>query len=69
MYAGILSCYAQGFGLIAAAAQENGWKIHFAEVARIWEGGCIIRAKLLNFLHKAFQKSKGKKVRGMQTVR
>jgi len=62
LYAGILSCYAQGFEQIAQAAGANEWKIDFAEVARIWEGGCIIRAKLLNFLHKAFGSAKGKAV-------
>ena len=62
MYAGMISCYAQGFELIHMAAKEQGWKINFAEIARIWEGGCIIRADLLNFLHKAFQTAKGKPV-------
>lgn len=62
LYAGMISCYAQGFELIRIAAKEQGWKINFAEVTRIWEGGCIIRADLLNFLHKAFQKNKEKPV-------
>lgn len=54
LYAGMISCYAQGFHLIDEAAQEYKWKINFAEVARIWQGGCIIRADLLEFLHAAF---------------
>ena len=62
LYAGMISSYAQGFELMAAAAKEQNWKLDFAEIARIWEGGCIIRADLLNFLHKAFQKAKGKSV-------
>lgn len=56
LYAGMISSYAQGFELMAIAAKEQGWKLNFAEIARIWEGGCIIRADLLNFIHKAFQK-------------
>lgn len=62
LYAGMISSYAQGFELIALAAKEQDWKIDFSELARIWEGGCIIRADLLNFLHKAFMKNKGKSV-------
>lgn len=62
LYAGMISSYAQGFELIRAAAKEQKWSINFAEVARIWEGGCIIRATLLNFLHKAFMSAKGKPV-------
>jgi len=62
LYAGMISCYAQGFELIRVAAKEQKWKINFTEIARIWEGGCIIRADLLNFLHRAFQKNKGKPI-------
>ncbi len=57
LYAGMLSSYAQGYTLIQKAAEEEGWKINLAEVSRIWEGGCIIRAKILNDLHKAFNKN------------
>ena len=62
LYAGMIGSYAQGFQLIAIAAKQQSWKINFAEVTRIWEGGCIIRADMLGFLHKAFMKSKGKSV-------
>jgi 6-phosphogluconate dehydrogenase len=58
LYAAILSCYAQGYDLIQKAAQEEKWAIDLAEVCRIWEGGCIIRAKLLNIMHNAYQQSK-----------
>ncbi|WP_022909525.1 NADP-dependent phosphogluconate dehydrogenase [Aestuariimicrobium kwangyangense] len=40
--------YAQGLDEIRMAAQEYGWKIDVAAVARIWRAGCIIRAKLLD---------------------
>ncbi|WP_226345440.1 NADP-dependent phosphogluconate dehydrogenase [Agilicoccus flavus] len=39
--------YAQGLDLIRSAAQEYGWDIDIAQVAKIWRDGCIIRAKLL----------------------
>jgi len=54
LYAGMLSSYAQGYDLISTAAEEEGWKINLSEISRIWEGGCIIRADILNFLHKAY---------------
>lgn len=40
--------YAQGLHLIKVAAEEYGWHIDVAAVARIWRAGCIIRAKLLD---------------------
>jgi len=40
--------YAQGLHLINAGATEYGWNIDVAACARIWRGGCIIRAKLLD---------------------
>ncbi|OGJ44097.1 hypothetical protein A2272_00320 [Candidatus Peregrinibacteria bacterium RIFOXYA12_FULL_33_12] len=54
LYCGMLSSYAQGFDLIQNAMTEENWQIDLAEISRIWEGGCIIRAEILNFLHKAF---------------
>ena len=57
LYVAMISCYAQGYELIRAAATAEGWKINLAEVSRIWEGGCIIRAKLLNVLHAAYQQN------------
>ena len=62
LYASIISTFAQGFDLIEKAAQEEGWDIDMAEVARIWEGGCIIRAKLLNVFHIHFKRHAGKHV-------
>jgi 6-phosphogluconate dehydrogenase len=57
LYVAMISCYAQGYELIRSAAVAEGWEINLAEVSRIWEGGCIIRAKLLGVLHTAYQKS------------
>ena len=57
LYAAMLSSYAQGYHLIQEAAKENDWNIDIAEVSRIWEGGCIIRANILNVLHRAFEKA------------
>ena len=46
--------YAQGMALIAAGSAEYRWNIDLAEMARIWKGGCIIRAKLLDPVCQAF---------------
>jgi len=48
--------YAQGMALIAAASREYGWNLPFAEICRLWKGGCIIRSTLLGTFEKAFQK-------------
>ena len=46
--------YAQGMALIAAGSAQYGWKVNLAEMARIWKGGCIIRARLLDPVRAAF---------------
>ena len=39
--------YAQAFGLLAAAAKQNEWRVDLAEVARVLRGGSVIRCALL----------------------
>ena len=53
--ASIIVAYAQGFHLMRAASEAYGYGVPFGEVARIWKGGCIIRAKLLDPIKSAFQ--------------
>ncbi|MBW3092891.1 NADP-dependent phosphogluconate dehydrogenase [Bifidobacterium sp. 82T10] len=55
LYASKIVAYAQGFNEITAAAKEYNWNIDLAAVARIWRGGCIIRAKFLNRISDAFE--------------
>lgn len=57
LYAGMLGTYAQGFELIKRAAVENHWQVNLSEISRIWQGGCIIRAKVLAFLTDVYKKS------------
>jgi 6-phosphogluconate dehydrogenase len=59
LYAGMICSYAQGMNLIAAGAREWNWKIHLREIARIWKGGCIIRALLLDDVMRAFERESG----------
>ena len=48
--------YAQGFALLRAASAEYDWNVEPREVARIWKGGCIIRARLLDPIMQAFER-------------
>jgi 6-phosphogluconate dehydrogenase len=54
MYASKICSYAQGMNLIKAGSDEFGWQINLSEVARIWQGGCIIRAKFLGRIKEAY---------------
>ena len=58
LFAAMLSVFAQGYDLIQTASREEKWDIDMGEVSRIWEGGCIIRAKMLNMLHIAYASHK-----------
>ena len=57
LYSAIILTYAQGFELIHKVNQKYKWNVNFAEVARIWQGGCIIRAKILSTITKAYTDS------------
>jgi 6-phosphogluconate dehydrogenase len=54
LYASKICSYAQGMNLIRAGSDEWKWNINLSEVARIWQGGCIIRAKFLGRIKEAF---------------
>jgi len=54
LYASKISAYAQGMALLSAASREYEYDLNLAEVARIWRGGCIIRARLLEDIRAAY---------------
>jgi 6-phosphogluconate dehydrogenase len=54
LLAGKICAYAQGFAVLAAASESNGWELALDEVARIWRAGCIIRADFLDDVAGAF---------------
>ncbi|CAN5190130.1 NADP-dependent phosphogluconate dehydrogenase [soil metagenome] len=56
LYASKVCSYAQGMALIRAGSNQYKWNVDLSECARIWEGGCIIRAKLLQTIKQAFKR-------------
>lgn len=54
LYASKVCSYAQGMALIKAGSEHYKWNINLSECARIWKGGCIIRAQLLEQIRQAF---------------
>ncbi len=54
LYASKICSYAQGMSLIKAGSEAFNWNIDLSEVARIWQGGCIIRAKFLRKIKEAY---------------
>jgi len=59
LYASKVVAYAQGFEQMTAAAREYGWNLDLGSIARIWRGGCIIRARFLNRIHDAYRADPG----------
>ncbi len=57
LYAAKVSAYAQGMALLGAASREYRYELNLGEIARIWKGGCIIRAALLDRIRAAYAKS------------
>jgi 6-phosphogluconate dehydrogenase len=56
LYASKICSYAQGFNLIRAGSEELKWDIDLSEMARIWKGGCIIRARFLDRIRDAYKR-------------
>jgi 6-phosphogluconate dehydrogenase len=56
LYASKICSYAQGMSLIRRGSDEFNWNIKLGELARIWKGGCIIRAQFLDKIKQAYQR-------------
>jgi 6-phosphogluconate dehydrogenase len=56
LHAAKITTYAQGMRLIQAASRELKWDVDLKEMARIWKGGCIIRARLLDTIMRAYER-------------
>lgn len=56
LYASKICSYAQGFALLKAASEEYNWNLNYGDMALLWRGGCIIRARFLGWIQEAFQR-------------
>jgi 6-phosphogluconate dehydrogenase len=56
LYCAKICAYAQGFQLMRAAQDSYDWRLDFATIARIWRGGCIIRARFLQKIADAYRR-------------
>ncbi len=57
LYCSKICSYAQGMALLYKASNEFNYNLDLGEMARIWKGGCIIRARFLNKIKKAFDQN------------
>ena len=56
LYASKITSYAQGMVQLGAASELYNWNLNFEDIASIWRGGCIIRARFLNRITEAYKK-------------
>jgi 6-phosphogluconate dehydrogenase len=59
LYAAKACAYAQGMNLLRVASRVREWNLDIAELARIWKGGCIIRAQFLGRIQAAYHRERG----------
>lgn len=59
LYASKICSYAQGMNLLRAKSEEKAWNLNLGELARIWKGGCIIRARFLDRIKRAYERNQG----------
>ena len=55
LYCSKMCSYAQGMALLSKASEEFNFNLNLAEIARIWKGGCIIKARFLGKISQAYQ--------------
>jgi 6-phosphogluconate dehydrogenase, decarboxylating len=61
LYASKIISYAQGMVQLGKASELYNWNLNFEDIASIWRGGCIIRARFLNRITEAYRKNPGLK--------
>jgi 6-phosphogluconate dehydrogenase len=57
LYFATIAAYAQGMTLLKVASDTYKYELNMGEVAKIWRGGCIIRATLLENIRVAYHKN------------
>jgi 6-phosphogluconate dehydrogenase len=58
LYCAKVCSYAQGLGIIKGCSDDYNWNVNLSECARLWKGGCIIRAALLQKIQDALARDK-----------
>ena len=58
LYCAKICSYAQGFGLISGASAHYNWDLDLGQIAMIWRGGCIIRARFLQRIKDAYARDR-----------
>ncbi len=56
LYLSEITTYAQGMHMLGCASKDYQYELNLADIARIWRGGCIIRARMLNDIMEAYQR-------------
>jgi 6-phosphogluconate dehydrogenase len=56
LYASKIVSYAQGMELLRSGSAEYKWNLNLSDIATIWRGGCIIRARFLNRIVEAYRR-------------
>ena len=57
LYCSKICSYAQGMALLRSASETYGYDLNLGECARIWKGGCIIRARFLGKIKQAYDEN------------
>jgi len=57
LYVSKICSYAQGMALLRMASEEYNYNLDYSEIARIWRGGCIIRARFLDDVRATFEEN------------
>ncbi|XBC41507.1 MAG: NADP-dependent phosphogluconate dehydrogenase [Buchnera aphidicola (Nurudea yanoniella)] len=58
LYLGKIISYSQGFSQLNSASKRYNWNLECSEIARIFQSGCIIRAKFLKYINRAYLEDK-----------
>ncbi len=57
LYCSKMISYAQGYMLLRAAGEEQGWNLNMGGIALMWRGGCIIRSRFLGKIKEAYERN------------
>ncbi len=58
LYASKICSYAQGMALLGRASDAYRYNLDYSEIARIWRGGCIIRARFLDDIRRVYKQNR-----------